>query len=106
MKIHIIDQGSNQRGDIFNRLVSDVFYALGYEQLRFNVHKAGREVDIAGSHRTERRALIAECKAQAEPVGGDALNKFAGVLDAERRTNLSPVEGYFISLSGFKQTAI
>ena len=39
------------------------------------------------------------------PIGGDDLNKFAGVVDAEHGGK-NPVTGYFISLAGFKETAI
>lgn len=53
-----------------------------------------------------RRAL-AECKALDEKVGGAEINKFAGKLRPERSRRLGqPIAGYFISLSGFTETAV
>ena len=85
--------------------MADLFVALGYEQPRLNIHKSGRELDLDADHRLESRRAIAECKATADPIGGDDLNKFVGALDAEK-TDKRPVTGYFISLAGFKETAI
>jgi NACHT domain-containing protein/restriction endonuclease len=102
--IRILEKENNRRGDLFGRLMVDLFVALGYEQPRLNIHKSGRELDLSADHRLESRRAIAECKATSEPIGGDDLNKFVGVLDAERGDK--PVTGYFISLSGFKETAV
>jgi len=85
--------------------MADLFVALGYEQPRLNIHKSGRELDLSAEHRLEPRRAIAECKATAEPIGGDDLNKFVGALDVEHEKD-RPITGYFISLSGFKETAI
>src|ERR1035438_6706078 len=101
--IRILAKENNRRGDLFGRLMADLFIALGYEQPRLNIHKSGRELDLDAHHRLEPRRAVAECKATTEPVGGDDLNKFVGVLDAERRQK-SPLTGYFISLAGFKET--
>jgi hypothetical protein len=105
--IRLLAVTNNDIGDLFNRLIGDLFFAIGYEDLRFNVHKTGRELDIQGTHRLETRRFIAECKAHKEKVGGDALNKFFGVLMRERkRLRPTPVAGYFISLNGFTETGI
>src|ERR1041385_4847645 len=104
LSIRILEKDTNRRGDLFGRLMADLFIALGYEQPRLNIHKSGRELDISANHRLEPRRAIGECKATADPIGGDELNKFVGVLDVEHDEN-RPVTGYFISLSGFKQTA-
>lgn len=103
--IRILEKDNNRRGDLFGRLMADLFIALGYEQPRLNVHKSGRELDLSADHRLETRRAIGECKATADPIGGDGLNKFVGVLDAEREDK-RPVTGYFISLAGFKETAL
>jgi hypothetical protein len=93
-------------GDLFGRLVGDLFVALGYDEPHLNVHKTGREIDIEARHRTEPRSMRAECKATAAPIGGADLNKFAGALERERRTPPSePIYGYFVSLSGFTESA-
>ncbi len=106
-KIRILEKESNQRGDLFCRLMTDLFIALGYEQIRLNIHKSGREIDLEANHRTESRLLIAECKATKNQIGGDDINKFIGVLDAERHKNSKiPIIGYYISLSGYTETAI
>lgn len=105
LSIRILEKDHNRRGDLFARLVADLFLALGYEQPRMNIHQSGKEVDLKAEHRLERRSAIAECKAWNVPAGGDAVNKFVGIVDAERSAKV-PVTGYFISLSGFTETAI
>jgi hypothetical protein len=105
--IRILESDNNRRGDLFGRLMADLFVALGYQQPRLNVHKSGREVDLEADHRLEPRRAVAECKATAKPIGGDNVNKFVGALDAERGSrDEKPVTGYFVSLSGFKETAV
>ena len=103
--IRILEKDSNRRGDLFGRLMADLFVALGYEQPRLNIHKSGRELDLSADHRLEPRRAIGECKATADPIGGDDLNKFVGALDVEQEDK-RPLTGYFISLAGFKETAI
>lgn len=80
-----------------------MFLGLGYEEFRFNIHKTGREIDVEGRHRTEKKRLVAECKATAEAVRADAINKFAGALEVERGRSEKGEEvvGYFVSLGGF-----
>jgi len=103
--IRILEKENNKHGDLFGRLMSDLFLALGYDDIRLNIHKTGRELDLEAFHRTEQRKVVAECKATKTRIGGDAVNKFVGVLDAEKRKFKETV-GYFISLSGFSETAI
>jgi hypothetical protein len=102
---------ATKTGDLFGRLVADLFLALGYDEPRLNIHKAGREIDVEAHHRTEPRRVVAECKATAKPIGGADIDKFVGVLDAERRKARAEgkgeeVVGYFVSLSGFTETAV
>ncbi|MCW3055404.1 MAG: hypothetical protein JWN14_4574 [Chthonomonadales bacterium] len=101
--IRILEQDNNRRGDLFGRLMADLFVALGYQQPRLTVHKSGRELDLSAEHRLESRCAIAECKATADPIGGGDLNKFVGALDVEGKEKTT---GYFISLAGFTETAI
>ena len=103
--IRILEPDANRRGDLFGRLMADLFVALGYEQPRMNIHKSGRELDLSANHRLEPRRAIGECKATEDTIGGADLNKFVGALDAEYDENVQ-ISGYFISLSGFKETAI
>jgi hypothetical protein len=103
--IRILEKDTNRRGDLFGRLMADLFVALGYEQPRLNIHKSGRELDLSADHRLEPRRAVGECKATSEPIGGGDLNKFVGALDAEQEDQ-RPITGYFISLSGFTETAI
>jgi len=87
--------------------MGDVFLALGYDNVRYNVHKAGREVDVVAKHRYEARQAIAECKATKDLIGGADLNKFYGTLDLERRRAPgTDTQGYFVSLAGFRETAV
>ncbi|MGH8624689.1 MAG: hypothetical protein ACREYC_05290 [Gammaproteobacteria bacterium] len=57
-------------------MTKDLFFALGYDDLRLDVHKSGRELDLQGEHRLEPRRVVAECKAHAAKMGGAELNKF------------------------------
>jgi hypothetical protein len=82
--IRILEKDPNRRGDLFGRLMADLFVALGYEQPRMNIHKSGRELDLSADHRLEPRSAIGECKATADTIGGGDLNKFVGALDVER----------------------
>ncbi len=105
--IRILESENNKVGDLFTRLVGDLFLALGYDQLLYDIHKAGREIDIQGTHRLENRRVMAECKAVKNKVGGEYINKFAGSLEAEKIENPDTlITGYFVSLWGFKGTAI
>lgn len=103
--IRILESDANKRGDLFGRLMADLFVALGYEQPSMNIHQSGREVDLRADHRFEPRRAIGECKATDEAIGGADLNKFVGVMDAEHDEKVQ-LSGYFISLSGFKETAL
>jgi len=105
--LRILAVEKNALGDLFTRLMKDLFFALGYDDLRLNVHKTGREVDVQGQHRLEPRRVIAECKAHNAKMGGEELNKFFGVLTRERtKSPPASVAGYFVSLSGFTETGI
>ena len=105
--IRLLGTSNNERGDLFTRLTKDLFFALGYDNLRLDVHKSGRELDLVGEHRFEPRRVIAECKAQKEKLGGAELNKFFGALTRERKKNASTaLAGYFVSLAGFTETSI
>lgn len=105
--IRLLASTNNDRGDLFTRLTKDLFFALGYDDLRLDVHKSGRELDIQGKHRFEPRQVVGECKAHKKKMGGDELNKFLGALTRERKKAApTPVAGYFISLGGFTETGI
>ena len=104
--IRILATESNRRGDVFARLVSDLFLSLGYDNVRLNIARSGREIDIEAEHRLENRRAMAECKAWDEKVGGKEINTFAGKLRSERgRSARGRVTPYFISLSGFTETS-
>jgi hypothetical protein len=112
-KIIALELTHNKKGDLFCRLMSDLFHTLGYDEPRFDVHKSGREIDLQTVHRIENKIAIAECKAHKATIGGSDINKFVGALDAEKRKHSKSdlykdydVTGYFVSLSGYKETAI
>ncbi len=105
--IRILEVDSNGRGDLFGRLMEGVFLALGYEDIRLSIHKTGREIDVEATHRTEHRRLFAECKATKTKTGGDDINKFVGAVDVEKHKDPGKSTVlYYISLSGFKETAV
>ncbi|WP_078652453.1 NACHT domain-containing protein [Streptomyces sp. NRRL F-525] len=106
VKISVLESDNNKKGDLFGRAIQDLFHALGYEDFSLNVHKAGREIDISGKHRTEQRTLIAECKATKGATGGSDVNKFAGAVQVERsRKSELELTPYFVSLGGFTAPA-
>lgn len=105
--VRLLASTNNERGDLFTRLTKDLFFSLGYDDLRLDVHKSGRELDLQGAHRFEPRRVVGECKAHAARMGGDELNKFFGALARERdKCTPTPVAGYFVSLGGFTETGI
>lgn len=105
--IRVLHETPNERGDLLTQLTEAYFIALGYQSFAFNVAKSGREIDLQGRHITEDRLVRAECKAQTNPVGGAAVNKFAGALQVERASRAPvAVSGYFLSISGFTSTAV
>lgn len=105
--IRILAGESNKKGDLFTRLMRDLFFTLGYDNLRLDVHKTGRELDLLGDHRVERRRVAAECKAQAGKIGGGDINKFLGSLVREQtRCGNAPIAGYFVALGGFTEAAV
>ncbi len=114
MKFHrivVLDGNHSKKGDLFCRLMSDLFHSLGYDEPRFDIQKSGREIDLETVHRVEKRIAIAECKAHKATIGGADINKFVGAFDVEKRKlkgndKAVDVVGYFVSLSGFKETAI
>lgn len=104
--VAVLEADNNKKGDLFGRAMEDLFHALGYEDFNPNVHKAGRELDITGKHRTENRTLLAECKATKTPVGGSDVNKFAGAVQVEKaRSERKEIVAYYASLSGFTAPA-
>lgn len=103
----MLASANNELGDLFTRLTRDLFFALGYDNLRLDVHKSGRELDLQGEHRFEPRRVVGECKAHAAKMGGGELNKFFGALARERKKSApTPVAGYFVSLGGFTETGV
>lgn len=106
--IRILEKDNNRKGDLFTRLMADLFVALGYEQPRMNIHKTGRELDLSADHVLEKRRAIAECKAtrDKDKIGGTDLNTLVGRLDVEGGKSDRAMVGYFISLAGFAESAI
>jgi restriction endonuclease Mrr len=107
--IIVLEKSKNKKGDLFNRLVCDVFHALGFGEPHYNIQKSGREIDMILQHRTEKRVAIVESKTLKNKVGGKNINKFVGSLDVEKgkfEADGSSIIGYFVSKSGFTETAL
>jgi hypothetical protein len=105
--IRLLTETTNEKGDLFTRLMDDLFIALGFRITGHDIAKPGREIDVHGVHLAEKRLMRAECKAHKVAMGGDAINKFRGALVAEQsEVDNKTIAGYFISLSGFTQSAI
>ncbi len=105
VEIRILASEANAKGDLFNRLITALFQTLGYEITGINVSRTGREIDIIAVNEAEERRVVAECKGHKKKAGGDALNKFAGVVEIEKGREEGTI-GYFISLSGFTGSAL
>ncbi|MVN77815.1 NACHT domain-containing protein [Hymenobacter sp. HMF4947] len=103
--IRFLTPTTNKKGDLFTRLMTDLFQALGYDNFRLDVQKSGREIDIEGQHRHASRLLRAECKAHEDKMGGTELNTFYGAVTRERDEVKLPIDAYFVSLGGFTETA-
>jgi len=55
-EIEIFEVDNNKKGDLFSRLIGDLFHALGYGKPRFDVHKSGREIDIEVEHKNGKKS--------------------------------------------------
>ena len=87
--------------------MNDLFLSLGFDDVRLNIARSGREIDIEAEHRVERRLAMGECKALKAKAGGKEINAFAGKLRAERRRRPGvSITPYFISPSGFTETSV
>lgn len=95
----------NEKGDLFTRLIEDLFHAQGYDKVYRDLAQPGREIDIQSEHRHESKSVAIECKAHTDTIGGDDINKFRGVVEVERGTKGKKIVAYFVSLSGFKPSA-
>lgn len=101
--IRFLTPTTNQKGDLFTRLMENLFQALGYNDFRLDVQKPGREIDIEGRHLYQPTLLRAECKAHEGKIGGRDLNAFYGVVTRERDETKKPIDAYFVSLGGFTE---
>ena len=104
--IRILPDEPNKKGDLFARLMRDLFFSIGYDNPRMNVARSGREIDLEADHRLEDRRALAECKATEDPIGGREINTFAGKLRAERTRDGRSLSASFVSLSGFTEPAV
>jgi Restriction endonuclease len=104
--IRMLAREPNEKGDLFARLMRDLFFSIGYDNPRMNVARSGREIDLEAEHRFEARRAVAECKAVEATIGGREVNTFAGKLRAERARDGRSLAAYFVSLSGFTEPAI
>lgn len=78
---------ANARGHLFEVLVGDLLYGLGYAKpttSHFNVTADGIELDVVTSSRLDSKTAIAECKAYSRPVPASELTNFLGKLTVER----------------------
>lgn len=103
-----LGKGNNNKGDIFNEKVYDIFHTLGYYKPIFNLAQPGHETDIILEHRTEKKVAFVETKSGRDMIGGDELNKFFGTVSVERgkRANGKETAAYYVSRAGFKESAI
>lgn len=103
-----LGKGNNNKGDIFNEKVYDIFYTLGYYKPIFNLAQFGHETDIILEHRTEKKVAFVETKSDKDKIGGGDVNKFFGTVSVERgkRANGKETAAYYVSRAGFTATAI
>jgi len=103
-----LGKGNNNKGDIFNEKVYDIFHTLGYYKPIFNLAQPGHETDIILEHRTEKKVAFVETKSDKDKIGGGDVNKFFGTVSVERgkRANGKETAAYYVSRAGFKESAI
>lgn len=104
-KIAILEEENNSKGDLFTKLMAELFPFLGYEVLATNVHKGDREIDLEAKHCEEERYAIGECKAEAKNLDDQPIIKFVSTFIKEKDETKRDIQGYFFSITDFKKIA-
>jgi hypothetical protein len=83
--LKILAKSPNEKGSLFEAVMTEVLECLGFGNLKVNVRRAGRELDILGKHRVTKHPILAKCKAHRKKVGGSDIQKFYGSYNIEYR---------------------
>lgn len=107
-RIRLLERDPNNRpGDLFRRLTKELFLTLGYDNLRINVDKSGRALEVQGDERFKHTHMMAMCKVDRRPADVGEVNEFLRALMLEQEMSaLVPVTGYLVSLGGFTGAAL
>jgi len=99
--IRFLSATDKERDALFLRLVSDLFFALGYSKNTTSV--SGYDIEVQGSDSIEARQMRARCKNDSATVGLMEVEKFIEAVEYEQKVaNISgSIVKYFLSLSGF-----
>jgi restriction endonuclease len=89
------------KGKAFEQFISILLSKLGYQVKKTRIRKAGRELDIDAESKVTGLPLLVECKAESQPLGSGAYNKFYGVFEHEAKSIKRGLSGILISLSDF-----
>jgi hypothetical protein len=68
------------KGKAFEQFISILLSKLGYQVKKTRIRKAGRELDIDAESKVTGLPLLVECKAESQPLGSGAYNKFTEYL--------------------------
>lgn len=104
--VKFVAVGTNkQKGNSLEQFFGKILSSLGYINLQFNVSRTGKEVDIQGTNRLITHSVRCECKAHQDQIGSNSIKKFFTDVHQEVSHN-TKIKGIFISISGFKGTAL
>jgi len=97
--IRLIPSSSYAKNNLFRRLMTDFFYAVGYDDVRLNVPQVRRDVFyIQGQHKSKALWLRAECRLHANKR---ELKSFITSLNKEYREHQKEgIDAYFVLLKG------
>ena len=107
--LRFLTRSSSESDELFNRLMIDLFYTLGYDEVRLNTQTTGRWIIARGSHKSKPWRMLAECRALANKTSISALAALANAAAKERslaKENNESLAAYCVSLSGFTKIAL
>jgi hypothetical protein len=90
---------SQDKGRLFESLVSELVDALGFEDIEIRIVTGGKEYDLRAKAKLDKRFLVGQAKAWERQVGAKDIAEFVGSLEIEDIPK--DAIGLFVSLTGF-----
>ena len=86
LQLSVPDDWSNdQRGDFFEEFVASILRPMRFKVIQ-RIRVTGMEIDLLAKGLDEPKTILAECKAQRDPIPADVITKLLGnvmVRDAD-----------------------